>query len=255
MSQPLTYAEELATVPVPPGARIETSSVDYAADSQQYEGFLALDAESAERRPGVLVLHEWTGLGESMQVGSEMFARLGYVAFAADVFGTGVRPSDAEAPQVAGRFYGDVALWRERLVAGLAQLQAHPLVDPTKIAAVGYCFGGRGALELAQAAPELRAAVAVHPTLAPIADPAGVKASLLLLLGDSDPLCNDEAVHAFKTSVRGSGIDWQQVTYADAVHAFSILTAQAPERGSAYQQVAARRSWRATVAFLAEVLA
>lgn len=252
---PTTFAELLATVPEPAGATIESGPVDYVLDGTALRGFLAADTSSSERRPGVLLLHDWNGLGEATEARALMLARLGFVAFAADVFGRDVRPDDSEAPAVAGPFYGNVPLWRSRASAGLEQLRAHPLVDLDRVAVIGYCFGGRGALELAQADPTLAGAVAFHPTLAPLPDANRVNAKLLVLGGDADPLISDDAILAFKQSLRGTDVDWQLVSYSGAMHAFSIVGANAPEHGTQYQAAADRRSWAAMRQFFAEIFA
>jgi dienelactone hydrolase len=253
---PTTFAEMLASVPEPAGATIEASPVDYELDGTPLRGYVAADtAAGGGRRPGVLVLHEWTGLGAYAEARSQMLARLGYVAFAADVFGRDVRPDDAHAPEVAGEYYANVPLWRARVSAGLEQLRAHPNVDPDRLAVVGYCFGGRGALELAQVEPRLAAAVAFHPTLAPLPDAGRVQAKLLVLGGDADPMIADDAIVAFKESLRGTGVDWQLVTYSGAMHAFSVIGVDAPDHGMQYQAAADRRSWTAMRDFFAEVLA
>jgi dienelactone hydrolase len=251
---PTTPAEQLATVPEPPGARIETATVDYASNGTPLQGFVAYDAASDVRRPGVVLFHDWFGVGENTFARAQMYARLGYVAFAADVFGAGVRPdNNDDAAATAGPFYGDLTLWRARVLAGLAQLQAHPMVDGSRLAAIGYCFGGRGALELAQVSRDILGAVAVHPTLAPLSDPADVTAKLLVLAGDADPMITDDATQAFKQSVRGTTIDWQLVSYAGAMHAFSVVTANNPGFGQLYDPRADRRSWEAIRDFLAEL--
>ncbi len=252
---PTTFADLLATVPEPAGSSIETATVDYALDGTALRGFLAADAAATGRRPGIVLFHAWTGLGGYEEARAQMLARLGYVVLAADVYGSDVRPDDSQAPVVAGEYYGNVPLWRARVAAGFAQLRAHPAVDPDRIAAIGFCFGGRGALELAQVEPTLAAAVAFHPTIAPLSDAATVNARLLVLAGDADPMIDDDAVLAFKESVRGTDVDWQWVTYSGAMHAFTVVGTDAPEHGAQYQAAADRRSWTAMVDFLAEVLA
>ena len=128
-------------------------------------------------------------------------------------------------------------------------------MDPDRIAVIGYCFGGRGALELAQARTDVVGAIAVHPTLAPMPDADAVTAKVLVLAGDSDPMISDDALVAFKQSLRGTSVDWQVVTYADAMHAFTIVSANMPEYGAQYQAAADRRSWRAMLDFFDEVVA
>ncbi|MDQ1715385.1 MAG: hypothetical protein QOC60_1330 [Frankiaceae bacterium] len=250
-----TLAELIDSVPLAPGAVIETAAVDYDLDGVALQGFVAADTASPTRRPGVLLIHDWLGLGENTETRAVMLARLGYVALAADVYGRDVRPDNSEAPSVAGPYYADIELWRARMAAGLDQLLAHPLVDPQRVAVIGYCFGGRGALELAQARTELVGTVAFHPTLAPMPDAARVTAKVLVLGGDADPLISDDAVVAFKQSLRGTPVDWQFVTYSGAMHGFTIVSANSPEHGTQYQAAADRRSWVAMREFFDEVFA
>ena len=252
---PPTLAELIESVPLAPGAAIETGPVNYTLDGVALQGFVAVDTSSPARRPGVLLMHDWLGRGASTEARAVMLARLGYVALVADVYGRDVHADPATAPGIAGQFYGDVPLWRARATAGLEQLQAHPLVDPARIAVIGYCFGGRGALELAQASTAVVGAVSFHPTLAPMPDAARVTAKVLVLGGDADPMISDEAIVAFKQSLRGTPVDWQFVTYCGAMHAFTIVGANSPEHGAQYQAAADQRSWVAMRDFFDEVFA
>src|SRR5690242_21946821 len=118
----------LASTPTPAGAMIKTSDVDYHLDGTALRGYLAVDAASTERRPGVLLIHDWLGVAGYVKVRAQMLARLGYVALAADIYGADVRPSMQDAPKVAGTFYSDPALVRARARAGLDELRSHPLV-------------------------------------------------------------------------------------------------------------------------------
>jgi dienelactone hydrolase len=246
----------LATIPLPAGAVIDTDDVDYELDGTDLQGFLAVDAASTERRPGVLIIHDWLGLQEYPKVRAEMLARLGYVAFAADIYGTGVRPSPQDGAKVSGRFYGDPALVRARAAAGLEQLRANPLVDPTRIAVIGYCFGGFVALELARSGADVAAVVPFHGVLStPATDgTAHIRAKILVLAGGSDPVVPDAQIVEFCNELRAAPqVDWQLVIYSGAQHAFTLPEANSPEHGAAYHPVAARRSWAAMLSFLDEI--
>ena len=252
------HAALLATVPLPAGAVIETGDVDYELDGTPLQGFLAFDSASTERRPGVLIMHDWLGLQEYPKVRAEMLARLGYVAFAADIYGTGVRPSPQDGAKVSGGFYGDPALVRARATAGLDQLLANPLVDPGRIAVIGYCFGGFVALELARSGADVAGVVPFHGVLStPSADgAANIRAKVLVLAGGSDPVVPDEQIVEFKQAMRAAPqVDWQLISYSGAQHAFTLPEANSPEHGAAYHPVAERRSWAAMRAFFDEIFA
>jgi dienelactone hydrolase len=239
-------------------ARVVTETVEYRHGQTVLEGFLAYDDAIQGRRPGVLVIHEWWGLNDYVRSRTRQLAELGYVALAADIYGKGRRAATAaEAGQLAGQFRGDRELLRARARAGLDQLKAHKLVDPQKVAAIGYCFGGTAALELARSGAELAAVVSFHGGLDTPnpADARQIKAKLLVLHGGDDPHVPDEQVLAFEREMRDAGVDWQINIYGGAVHAFSNPAAGSDAaRGAAYNQQADRRSWEAMKLFFAETI-
>jgi dienelactone hydrolase len=238
----------------PPAAGVATSSVEYVVDGVTCRGYLARP-DDGRSHPAVLVLHDWLGVGDYVRMRAEMLARLGYVAFAADLYGAGTRPAPAEAPAVARGFYDDPELWRTRITGGFQRLLAEPGVDDARTAAIGYCFGGAAALELARAGADVRAVVSFHGGLrtGPPGEAARISARLLVLHGACDPVVPDDAVVAFVDELRGApDVDWQLVIYAGAMHAFTLPDADAPERGAQYHPVAERRSWQAMKHFLAD---
>lgn len=251
-----TIDDVLQTVPEPAGADVRVDTVHYDHDGTALEGVLARDTAIVGRRPAVLVVHDWHGVNEHVTARVTMLARLGYVAFAADVYGAGVRPGDDTAAQVAGSFYADLPLMRARTAAGLARLLAEPDVDPSKVVVMGYCFGGSAALELARTGAELAGAVSFHGNLLTHepSDAADIRAKLLVLTGAADPVVPDAKVAAWQDEMRGApDVDWQVVTYSGAMHAFAVPGTDAPDHGAQYQERADRRSWRALEEFLAEV--
>jgi dienelactone hydrolase len=132
-------------------AAVKTKVIEYKQGDAVLEGFLAWDDAKTDKRPGVLVVHEWTGLGPYVKKRTEMLAKMGYVAFAADIYGKGIRPSTpAEAAKTATIYKDDRPLLRARAKAGLDTLKAQKYVDQERIAAIGYCFGGTTVLELAR---------------------------------------------------------------------------------------------------------
>jgi dienelactone hydrolase len=256
----MSYESVLQTVldrePEPSGG-IRTGDVDYEADGVAYRGYLAVPADASGPVPGVLVVHDWLGVTDATRMRCDMLARLGYAAFAADVYGADVRPSDAEAAGVAGSYYGDQETWRAHLAAALDRFRQEQAVDTDRLAAIGYCFGGSSALQLARTGADLRAVVSFHGGLStgPEGEAEQIKAKLLVLNGGADPVVPDEAVKAFEDELRGAPeVDWQLVTYSGAMHAFTVPTADAPDHGAQYDERADRRSWTAMKDFFAEVL-
>jgi dienelactone hydrolase len=229
----------------------------YADGDQKLEGFFAYDEAVPGKRPAVLIVHDWNGLDAYEQSRARQLAELGYVAFAVDIYGQGVRPKDAkESAAEAAKYRGDIPLFRRRLTLGLEELRKHPLVDASRIAAIGYCFGGTGVIELARTGADFRVAVSFHGslTLAP-ADASSIRAALLILHGDDDPLVPPSAVDAFLKEMREARVTYQFIAYSGAVHSFTVPTAgDDPSRGSAYNAEADRSSWEHMKQFFRERL-
>ena len=240
-------------------AEIVTRTIEYKAGEATLEGLLVQETGGPARKPGVVVVHDWMGVGPYTRGRAEQLAKLGYVAFVADVYGKGVRPtSPKEAGAQAGKFKQDRPLLRARMLAALAELRKQPNVIPGKVAAIGYCFGGTAALELARAGAELAGVVSFHGGLdSPTpADARAIKAKVLVLHGADDPYVPPAEVAAFEEEMRGGGVDWTLVKYSGAVHAFTIPGAGNDNaKGAAYNATADRRSWRAMRDFFDEVLA
>lgn len=241
------------------GAPVSTDTVRYDSGDTELEGFFAAPSGSDAKRPGVLVLHDWFGLVDHVKVRAQMLARLGYVALAGDIYGADTRPaSNDEAAGLAGSYYGDVDLFRTRVLANLEALRADPRVDTSRIAIMGYCFGGSGALEAARAGADVKGVVAFHGGLGTSkpAEPGSIAASVLVLTGAQDPVVPTEAVETFEDELRSADVaDWQVVTYSGAMHAFAVPDTDAPEMGAQFQATANRRSWRAMEDFLEEIFA
>lgn len=247
---------------LPVSAKIVTKSVAYENAGVKLTGFLAYDDEktAAGKLPGVLVVPEWWGLTDFAKGRAKAIAKLGYVAFAADIYGNGIATTDAkEAGKLAGAFYGKPLL-AERTRAGLDELIKQAQVDPSRVAAIGYCFGGAAVQALAFTGAPVKGIVSFHGGFVGVPADAATKttAKLLICHGAIDPNATAEARDTFLHALDDAKLDYQFVSYAGAVHAFT--NPQADElakrnglQGVAYNAVAARRSWNEMKTFLKEV--
>lgn len=221
------------------------------------EGYLARTA--TPNAPLALIVHQWKGLGAYEKGRADMLASAGYNAFAIDMYGKNIRPATPEeAGALAGKYKGDPALARQRLNAALTFAKTLPDIDATKIAIMGYCFGGTMALELARSGADIDAAISFHGGLsskAPVTTPGTIKAALLIHHGAADPHVPPAEVQGFMTEMNAAQADWALTQYAGAVHSFTEKEAgNDPSKGAAYNEKADHRSWAATLDFLAETL-
>jgi dienelactone hydrolase len=230
-------------------------AVEYRHGDVVLEGYLAYEA-GGEKRPGVLVCHEWKGHGSYVRMRAEQIARLGYVAFALDVYGKGVTAKDhVEAAKMAGMYKGDRALMRGRVKAGYDVLSSQAVCDASRIAVMGYCFGGTCSLELGRSGARLAGIASFHGDLSTPTpeDAKNIKARVIAFHGADDPFIKMESVLAFQEEMRRGGVDWQFVSFGGAVHSFTVKEAgDDPSKGQAYHEKADRRSWEMLKGFLAE---
>jgi len=206
----------------------------------------------------VLVVHEWDGLGDYAKMRAEMLAKLGFIAFAPDIYGKGVRPATPQqAAQESSKYGKDRALMRQRVQAGLEQLKNNPDVDTSRIAAIGYCFGGTVALELGRSGADVAGIVGFHAGLSNPSpeDAKNIKARVLVLHGANDPLVKPADVDKFEDEMRATKVDWQLVSYGGAVHGFSNPNNNDPSHGVVYDKKADQRSWKAMQDFFDETFA
>jgi dienelactone hydrolase len=225
-------------------SNVKSRTVEYAIGDQSFAGLFVYPQASKGKLPGVLMVHNWLGLSDETRKQAERMARLGLAVFAVDVYGKGVRPKNAqEAMALAGKYKGDRKLFRERLLRGLEVLREQKEVDPAKIVAAGYCFGGTGVIELARAGADVQAVVSFHGGLdSPNpADGKNIKAKVVALQGADDPFVKPADIAAFQNEMRAHGVDWRMTMYGGAVHSFTDVGAGSDAKtGAAYNQ----KAWR-----------
>jgi dienelactone hydrolase len=230
-------------------AEIKTETIPYKVGDTECRGYLAYDDSIAGKRPGVLVVHEWWGLNDYAKKRTEELAKLGYVAFAADIYGEGkTTDHPADAGKMAGEVRANVDQWRKRAKAALDVLKDQPQTDSDKLAAIGYCFGGATALQLAYTGADLDAVVTFHGAL-PAATPEEakqIKAELQINHGADDPMVNADAVAAFKKPLDEADVKYTFIAYPGAVHSFTVPTAdKVGIEGIKYNKDADEKSWTA----------
>lgn len=239
------------------GAKIVTKDVEYTHGDVALQGYVAYDDASTELRPGILVIHDWTGLQDYPKTRARKLAELGYVAFALDMYGKGIRPQNAEESSKQASIYrADRQLMRDRATAGLNELKKQPYVDVSRLAAIGYCFGGGTALELARSGADIKGVVSFHGNLDTPnpADAANIKCKILVCHGADDPYVPKEQVTAFWNEMQAQDIDWHLVMYGNAVHSFTHKSAGTDNsKGAAYNAKADMRSWRHMQTFYDEL--
>lgn len=228
-------------------AKVQTKEVDYQAGGTPLKGFLAWDDASQAKRPGVIVVHEWWGLNQYARDQAVRLAKAGYVALAADMYGEG---KVAKHPQDAQTFMQeatkDPAALTARFDAAMAALKEQPQVDPSRIGAVGYCFGGGVALSMARAGKDLAAVATFHGAVPPPApvEKGSVKSPVLIQTGGADPMVPPAKVEEFAKELRDAGAKVDVVVYPRAQHSFTVPTAdKAGVKGLHYDPKAARQSW------------
>ena len=236
---------------------MKTESISYTLLGKNYVGYLARP-DAGSKSAGVLIAGEGSGLGPQVKERAHQLAELGYVAFALDYLGDGEVLSGMPAMmERLGALRADLEHVRALGRAGLAQLVAQPGVDAKRIAAIGYCFGGQLALELARSGAEIAATVGFHSTLA-ARDHEGAKkirGNVLACIGADDPLVPAEQRLAFEQEMRAGNVDWRLYVYGGAKHGFANpLAAQSGSPAVAYDAVTHRRSWAEMLALFAETI-
>lgn len=254
----LIFALAFILFALPAHAGVVTKEITYKDGDVELQGYFAYDDTAEGLRPGVIVVHEWWGFGEYAKKRAEMLAGLGYAALAIDMYGKGkFAENPDEAKKLSAPFYENRALMETRAQAGLAALKAQTQqVDPNRLAAVGYCFGGTVVLELARRGEDLKGVVSFHGGLATPerAEPGRVKAQVLALNGGDDPMVKQEEKDNFVAEMKAAGANFKNIDYPGATHAFT--NPKATEIGErfklpvAYNEAADKKSWEEMEKFL-----
>lgn len=244
-------------------AAVRGEPVDYKAGDTVLKGYIAWDDAVKGKRPGVLVVHEWWGHNEYARMRARMLAELGYTALALDMYGDG---HQAHHPDDAGKFSGELrknlTLASQRFDAAMAVLKKHPTVDPTRVAAIGYCFGGSIVLEMARRGEPLQGVVSFHGQLNTDqpAKPGALKARVLVLTGADDPFVPPAQVEGFKQEMDAAKAKYRVIAYPGARHAFTSKEADENAKkfnlpALAYNAEADQKSWSEMQVFFKEIFA
>lgn len=233
-------------------AEIKETPVEYDSGGTTCEGLHVVDTAKTGKLPSILIIHQWTGLSENEKMRARMLAELGYNVFAADIYGKGIRPQPPESGKESGKYKADRKLYRTRLLSALEVLQKNAQTDPAKVAAIGYCFGGTGVIELARSGAVVKGVVSFHGGLdspAP-ADGKNIKGKVLALHGADDPFIPAKDLAAFEQEMKDAKVDYKLVQYPGAVHAFTQKGAgNDNSKGAAYNEAADKASWEEMKAF------
>lgn len=235
---------------------IVANTVTYLDEGVVLEAFFAFDDAVSGRRPAVLINHAWGGRDDFVAGKAKKLAELGYVGFALDMYGKGVLGlSPEENASLMQPFMADRSLLQKRIKAAVAAVKLMPWVDDSKIAAIGFCFGGLCVLDLARTGADLKGVVSFHGLLGAPDNIQGkqIKAKVLALHGHDDPMAPPEQVLAFEQEMTVAGADWQLHAFGHTMHAFTNPVANDPDFGTVYQPDADRRSWLIMQNFLAEI--
>jgi dienelactone hydrolase len=235
---------------------LQTSKIEYVHDNVLLEGYCAMTESRQGKKPAVLVVHDWTGRNDFACQKAEQLAELGYVGFAVDMFGIGKQgKTKEEKSALIEPFVKDRKLLRDRILAAMDTVRKLDAVNVSRIAAIGFCFGGMAVLDLARSGADARGVVSIHGLLsAPTNLPSKkIHSKVLALHGYLDPMVPGQQVREFEEEMTNAGADWQVQVYGNTMHAFTNPTAHDPAFGTVYNNLADKRSWVSTKDFLAEI--
>lgn len=241
-------------------AALKSREITYEVDGKSFTGYLAWDDAIKGKRPGILVVHEWWGLNDYARKRADMLAKLGYTAFALNMYGTG---KVAEHPDDAKKFMqavvSDMPEAKKRFDKARSILEAQPTVDTRHIAAIGYCFGGGIVLNMARLGEDIDGVVSFHGSLGTQtpAQKGQVKARVLVFTGEADPFAPPEVVNAFKQEMQAAGVDYRLISYPGVKHSFTNPDADSFGKRFgmplAYDRHADEDSWKITQAFFKDI--
>lgn len=220
------------------------------------EAFFAFDDAISGRRPAVLINHAWGGRDDFVAEKAKKLAELGYLGFALDMYGKGILGTGPEEnAKLMQPFMDDRTLLQKRILSALVAVKLLPWTDESRIAAIGFCFGGLCVLDLARSGADIRGVVSFHGLLGSPEQTKNnrIKAKVLALHGHDDPMVPVEQVIAFEQEMTLAGVDWQLHCYGNTMHAFTNPVANNPDFGTVYQADADRRSWQSMRNFLEEI--
>lgn len=235
----------------------QLKAVDYNDGKQALSGFSSLPVKALNKKPGILILPAWMGIDDHAKESAADLSKLGYYTFVADIYGVDKRPKDyKDAGENAGYFKKNISEYHKRIQLALDQLIKSG-ANADEIVVIGYCFGGTGAIEAARTNMKVKGIVSFHGGLGRDADRTieTINPKVLVLHGADDPYESEEEIKAFQNEMRKAKADWQMVYYANSVHAFTDKNAGNDNtKGAAYNELADKRSWKAMLTFLKEVL-
>lgn len=228
-------------------AAVQTKKVEYKFDGVTFVGHMYWDDASKDKRPGVLVVHEWWGLDDYAKMRAEMLAKMGYVAFACDMYGDGkVVDHPMDAGRMASTVRANVDVWRGRAKEAYKVLTGFEFTDPTRTAAIGYCFGGTTALQLAASGADLKAVATFHAALPKLKpeEAKAIKAKVLVAHGADDKFIPEQAVADFKKAMADANVSLDFQSYPGVVHSFTVPDADKRMiDGMKYDKEADEKSW------------
>ena len=236
---------------------MKTETLDYLDQSTQLEAFLAWDEKKPGKKPAVLVAHDWTGRREFAENKAKEMADLGYVGFALDMYGKGVFGADGDVEgnsALMNPLASDRRALRKRILSSLDVVRSHEQVDPMRVGAMGYCFGGMCVLELARSGADVKGVISIHGIFSPGDIPnEKITSKILCLHGQDDPMVPPQQVLDLENELSSAGADWQLHAYGGTMHAFTNPSANNPDFGTVYNPVADRRATKAIKDFFEEV--